>query len=135
MKQNLAAVRMFLSLAVLSVLVLSPTARPIVEPRAIVLVVVTCRNQVTGTVVVTDSQGRTFTLECSADQPTVFNPVRQSPAEDAPWQVTITTRPVSGREGLPGTCRLQITSVPIHVQCTAASPALLTVDVDMFLTF
>jgi hypothetical protein len=133
MKQNLAALQMFLSVAVMSMLVLGPAARPIIEPRAIVLTVVTCRNQVTGTVVVTDSQGRTYTLGCSPDQRTMFSPARQSPAADAPWLVTVTARPVSSGEGLPRTCRFQVTSVPIHVQC-AASPASLTVDFDLIWT-
>jgi hypothetical protein len=134
MKQNLAALRMFLSVTVMSVLVLGPAARPIIEPRAIVLTVITCRNQVMGTVVVTDSRGRTYALGCSPDQRTAFSPARQSPAADAPWLVAVTARPVSSREGLPRACRFQVTSIPTHVQCAAASPAPLTVDFDLIWT-
>jgi hypothetical protein len=135
MKQNISSLRMLLSVIVMSVLVLGPVAVPIITPRATVRTIIGCQSETTGTVAVTDSRGRTYTQTCSAGMRTMLGYPGLYPTEDTPWLVTITVWPTSSRAGLPRTCRSQITNVPIHLECAAASPAPLTVDVDLILTF
>jgi hypothetical protein len=135
MKQNISSLRMLLSIVVTSVLVLGPAAVPIITPRATVRTLIGCQSQTTGTVVVTDSRGRTTTQMCSAGMRTMLGYPGLYPTEDTPWLVTITVWPASLRAGLPMFCRSQVTTVPIHLECAAASTAPLTVDVDMILTF
>jgi hypothetical protein len=135
MKQHTLPLRMLLSVVVMSVLMLGPAAVPIITPRASIRTIISCQSQTTGTVVVTDSRGRTFTQTCSAGMRTMLGYPGLYPTEDAPWLVTITVWPTSIRAGLPMICRSQITSVPIHLQCATISPTPLTIDVDMILTF
>ena len=135
MNQKIPALRRFLSSVVMSVLILGPAAVPIITPRATVRTIIGCQSQTLGTVTVTDSRGQTYTQTCSAGLRTMLGYPGLYPTEDAPWLVTITVRPTSSRAGLPRTCRSQITSVPIHLECAAASPAPMMVDVYMILTF
>jgi hypothetical protein len=135
MRQIYQVLRMFRSIILLNVLILGPVARPIITPRVAVLMVVSCQNEVTGIVVVRDAQGRTAMLDCRADQWTMLSPAWQTPTANAPWLVTLTVQPDFSRSGLPRTCRSLVTRVPIHVQCAAASPAPLSVDLATFRTF
>ena len=135
MKQYTLPSRMLLSVVVMSVLMFGPAAVPIITPRASIRTIIACQSHTTGTVVVTDSRGRTTTLTCGAGMRTMLGYPGLYPTEDAPWLVTILVQPTSIRAGLPRTCRSQITRVPIHLECAAASPAPLTVDVYMILTF
>jgi hypothetical protein len=130
--------RLFLNLFVvawLSGVMVAPAASPIITPRATLHTIIGCQGQTAATVIVTDSQGHTTTQTCSASWWTMLGYSGLYPTEDAPWVVTISVQPPSNRAGLPRTCRSQITSVPTHLQCAAASPAPLTVDFDMFLAF
>jgi hypothetical protein len=135
MKHTLSVLKMLLPVVVMSLIMLAPAAAPIITPRATLRTIIVCQSHTTGTVVVTDSHGRTTTLTCSAGMRTMLGYPGLYPTEDAPWLVTIIAQPTSIRAGLPRTCRSQITSVPIHLECAAASPAPLTVDFDMILTF
>jgi hypothetical protein len=135
MTQNLSPLRLFLSVVVLVVLLLGPTAVPIITPRASVRTIIACQSQTTGTIVVTDSRGRIYTQTCGAGTKSMLGYPGLYPTEDEPWLVVISMQPSSIRAGLPRICHSQITSVPIHLECAAISPAPLTVDVVMILTF
>jgi hypothetical protein len=134
MKHTLSILKMLTPMIVMSFIILEPTAAPIITPRATIHTIIVCHSQITATVMVTDSRGHIYTQTCSAGLRTMLGYPGLYPTEDAPWLMTISVQPKSAREGLPRTCRSQITRVPIHLECAAASPAPLTVDVDMILT-
>jgi MFS family permease len=130
--------RLFLNLFVvawLSGVLVAPVASPIITPRATLRTIIACQGQTAGTIVVTDSRGHTTTQTCDASLRSMSGYPGLVPTEVTPWQVTITAQPLFSREGLPRTCRSLVTSVPIHVQCAANSPAPLTVDFYMILAF
>ncbi len=126
---------LFVVVALLNGVVASPAAVPIITPRATIRIIVGCQSQTVGTIVVTDSRGRATIQMCSTGTWTMLGYSGSYPTEDEPWQVTITVQPLFSWEGLPHTCRSLVTSVPIHVQCAAVSPAPLIVDFYMILGF
>jgi hypothetical protein len=135
MKHTLSVLKMLVPMVVLSLVMLTPAAVPIITPRATIRTIIGCQSQTTGTVVVTDSQGRTYIQTCGTVLKSMLGYPELYPTEAAPWQVTIIVLPTSGGAGWPRICHSQITSVPLHMECTGVSPASLGVDVDMILTF
>jgi hypothetical protein len=134
MKQKTFTLRMFLSVALLSAMVVGPAAVPIITPPTL-RTIIACQGQTTGMIVVTDSRGRTYTQACDADLRSAPGYPGLFPTVEAPWQVTIIVLPVSLRARWLTVCHSQIISAPNHVQCATTGPAALTVDFYMILGF
>ncbi len=136
MKHSITTVRILLSIVVMSVIVQGPAAVPIIEPRVTIRTLIACQGQTAGTVIVKDSRGFTYTLTCGGSSHEILGHPGLLPTSETPWQVAITAVPPDLLwSGLPQICWLQVTGLPAHLQCPAASGAPLIVDLQEIATF
>ncbi len=129
MRHNTSALRILLSVVVMSVIIQSLAAVPFVEPRITFRALIACTGQTTGTVLVKDSRGHTYTLTCGSGSHAVLGYPQLLPTPETPWQVVIMVAPPDIlRSGLSQICWRQVTGLPTYLQCPAARGAPLMVD-------
>jgi len=131
MKQTMSVSKMIVPIVLMSMVILAPTAAPIITPYPVVRMSLTCQSQTVGSVFVIDAQGHTHNQVCNAVTPVTFGYPLLFPAASAPWHVIVTARSIDSRTGHPHPCRFIVTSMPVHLHCAANSTGQFAVEFDL----